>query len=933
METIHNLLKRQLKRFFYDISSVPVELLELIKAINNTYYEFDSDRELLERSLELSSNELLKTNSEMRAIFKAIPDLLFRLDYEGTILDFKAGGFSDFLIQPRDLIGKKIQDIPLKEIGQKFFNAILQVQKTNSIVNFEYSLALNEVKKYYDARLLPLPGEQIIAMIQNITQRKQVEEAILKSEQDYRNLFERASDAIIIFEPASGTILEVNNKACEIYGFLKREFLSVNLKSLLKNVDRCEKNIQLVLQNENFKDFESSQFTKDGEIKHFLVNASVIEYNGQTAVLSINRDITARKKVEKALIESENMYRTIFENTGNASIIINEDTTIALANDEWIKSSGYSKEENEGGMSWTQFVVPEDLNRMKQYHVERRISEDGAPKKYEFRFIRRNGEIRDMINNVSIIPGTKKSIATMFDITERKRAEADLLKVSQAIRQSPASIVITDAGGLVEYVNPKFTEITGYTFKEVKEKKADLFNDDNIFSKNYENIRLILLAGEEWRDEFQNRRKDGTQFWESVSISPIKNSDGDVTNFLIIKEDITEKKNLELDLKQALDRSEESDKLKTSLLSNMSHEFRTPMTGILGMATILKENIKDGDNQAKIDSIIFSGKRLMNTLDAVLELADLEADVRRKAVSLVNIADIAQKIIPDFQTRANAKGLTFISSINGKNLLVRSRVKNLAQIILQLLDNAVKFTSNGSVEFSLKSEEIEGNINAKITITDTGIGIAQEFHSVIFEEFRQVSEGHSRSHEGSGLGLSLIKKITDLLNGRILLKSELGKGSEFTVILPAEISAGIVAENKPAQIETTGTKAHEGELMAEVLLVEDNDLNKEVTVEFLTGICNIDHAHKGITAINMARIKKYSLILMDINLGFGMNGVEASKEIKKLPGYKEVPIVALTGYSMESDKYKFLSEGLTHFLAKPFGKFDIIELVKGILES
>lgn len=175
---MHSLLKRQLRRRFGDQFAIPQEWQEFIDAINDAYRAFDTDRGMLERSLELSSQELLQANSELRAIFQAIPDLLFRLDSEGTILDYEAGGTTHFVLRPAELLGKRIQDIPLKGVGDKFCAAIRRVQETSAIASIEYTLTIQEQRLFYEARLLPLLEDQIIVIIRNITERKRAENEI-----------------------------------------------------------------------------------------------------------------------------------------------------------------------------------------------------------------------------------------------------------------------------------------------------------------------------------------------------------------------------------------------------------------------------------------------------------------------------------------------------------------------------------------------------------------------------------------------------------------------------------------------------------------------------------------------------------------------------------------------------------------------------------
>ena len=245
---------------------------------------------------------------------------------------------------------------------------------------------------------------------------------------------------------------------------------------------------------------------------------------------------------------------------------------------------------------------------------------------------------------------------------------------------------------------------------------------------------------------------------------------------------------MDFELKLALDKAEESDRLKSSLLANMSHEFRTPMTGILGMSTALMEIIDDAQQRKMVRNIFQSGKRLMQTLDAVLELANLESYSNNKEYELINISDIIPILIPKFTAKAKQKGLRFHYEINNDSIFVRTKHRMISEIVFQLLDNAIKFTDEGSVVFCVDPVIIKKEHFVKLVVKDSGIGIPKEYKEIIFKEFRQVSEGISRSYEGAGLGLSIVKKMIDLMHGEIIVESEIDKGSTFTVILPTEIN-------------------------------------------------------------------------------------------------------------------------------------------------
>lgn len=402
-------------------------------------------------------------------------------------------------------------------------------------------------------------------------------------------------------------------------------------------------------------------------------------------------------------------------------------------------------------------------------------------------------------------------------------------------------------------------------------------------------------------------------------------------SYLQLQQDIHEKEALEKELMKALDKSEESDRLKSSLLSNMNHEFRTPITGILGMASVLKEMTHDTKKLHMLNCIVDSSRRLMKTLNAILEFAQVEANVVTKNFKDINIVRVAENIISDANEKIKQRGLTLVVDLPGNPVYVHAGERIISQILMNIVDNAIKFTDKGEIKISIADRNINGKKFAEIKITDTGIGIASEYLDVIFEEFRQVSEGLSRSYEGVGLGLTLVKKLVGVLKGEVSVESELEKGTAFTVIFPSVRSAAEYVEMQlESPVLTEIQKKNKPEKLPVILLVEDNIINIEVIDVFLMDICKVDYVRTGEDAIEIVKSNKYPLILMDINLGVGLDGVETTRIIKKLRNYENTSIVALTGYAMESDREKFLKEGFSHYLPKPFDKKDLISLVEEI---
>ena len=378
-------------------------------------------------------------------------------------------------------------------------------------------------------------------------------------------------------------------------------------------------------------------------------------------------------------------------------------------------------------------------------------------------------------------------------------------------------------------------------------------------------------------------------------------------------------------------KAEVSSKLASSLLANMNHELRTPMNGILGFAEILSNDLLDPDARAKAENILISGRRLMDTLDAIMDLSHLESDKVTRKFTAQSIKKSLLKVLANYEPLIKRKNLRL-------NLNVPAYIQifgddYLLQHLLRcLIDNAVKYTEVGSI--TIEAREIMENEQEKVAISvrDTGIGVAEENYELIFETFRQVSEGYGRKFEGSGLGLTLSRKIAHLLNGDIRLKSKIGEGSEFIVILP---SAGTTFEQGPPPSQEKEPESHPPAVIPKnsprILVVEDNLVNLQLLTLYIQDNCMAYSALDGKAAIESARQNRFDMILMDINLGPGLDGIQAMLEIRKLSDYRAVPVVALTGYASIGDRDRLISLGFSGYLPKPVTKDVLLGLIEELI--
>lgn len=377
------------------------------------------------------------------------------------------------------------------------------------------------------------------------------------------------------------------------------------------------------------------------------------------------------------------------------------------------------------------------------------------------------------------------------------------------------------------------------------------------------------------------------------------------------------------ELISAKEKAEELSKLKSNLLANLSHEFRTPLSGIIGLSELLKMDIQDEEQIRLLNDISISGKRLHETLNSILLLAQFESSNIVVHKEKFNLGEEIKNQFEKFKYKAEENNLELKIIIEEDDIYLDTDKDLIRQILFNLFDNAVKFTKKGSIKIKLSSRIIDNMLNAELNIIDTGIGIQKKEIGFIFDEFRQGSEGFKRQYEGTGLGLTLTKKILGVIGGKIDCNSEPGIGTTFTVFVPAfkiismaEETEEIIKEKKDKPIN--------------VLFVEDNPSNQYVFKKFIEDIVNVDFASTGENALEFVKIKKYDLIFMDINLGPGMDGIETQKRIRETEDTSGIPVAALTGYAMEHDREHFLANGFDYFVVKPFGKNDLLNVINDI---
>ncbi len=486
-------------------------------------------------------------------------------------------------------------------------------------------------------------------------------------------------------------------------------------------------------------------------------------------------------KRTRNLLESEKRFSNLADINLSAIIIYTEEK-IVYVNKTLSKLTGYTSEELLN-KKITDFIHPDFRYLIKQIRPVKSKDEQVAERN-EIKIVNKNGtEIwLDFTAGFITWKGVEATIGTAFDVTERKLAEEELRKYSRAVEQSPASVVITNTKGEIEFVNHKFCNITGYSKKEVIGKNLRILKSGFYGREYYKNLWNTILGGRDWKDEILNKKKSGELYWENEIISSIINHEGKITHFIAVKEDITEKKKMVEDLVKAKILAEQSNKLKDTFMANISHEIRTPLNGILGMISLLKDSFSNyigNDEDEYFSSIERSSRRIIRTIDMILNYSSLHAGSFPVNTIEVELSVICDNLVEEFRLSASKKNLRLsFNNLCGEFVFINADDFSIVQAISNLMDNAIKYTKEGFIEINLYKNEYNSVL---LDIKDSGIGIDEKNLDFIFEPYTQEDMGYSRAYEGVGLGLALVKEFLELNNAAISVKSMKEKGTTFTI--------------------------------------------------------------------------------------------------------------------------------------------------------
>ncbi len=616
----------------------------------------------------------------------------------------------------------------------------------------------------------------------------------------------------------------------------------------------------------------------------------------------------------------------------------------------------------------------------------------------------------------------------------------ELRKLSQATENSPASVVVTDKDGTIEYVNPRFSEVTGYAADEAIGQNPSVLKSGDLPESYYKELWDTILSGKVWRGEFKNKRKNGEEFWESASISPIKNEEGEITHFVAVKEDITEqkkireslreseiqlhtifhnsplgilyvgndgtildcnerhaelmgstrekqigakllkelsdddvravllkaisgqeaehegaytsidgrktvqmrtlfnptepgkspteviitsediteRKKMEAQIIQARQAADEASKAKSDFLANMSHEIRTPMNAVIGMTHLALKTELTSKQQDYLNKIQSSANSLLGIINDILDFSKIEAGKLDMESVEFNLDDVLDNLANLVTVKAQEKEdleVLFATAQEVPKFLVGDPLR-LGQVLINLANNAVKFTKSGEIVVSTELlEQAEAGLTIKFSVRDTGIGLTKDQIGKLFQSFSQADTSTTRKFGGTGLGLTISKRLVNMMGGEIWVDSEPGQGTTFSFTVNFGLGKEKVKKRSVPSSDLRGMK---------VLVVDDSATSRNILQDILESfsfeVTLAASGEEGLEEIQKADTDQpYELVLMDWKMP-GIDGIETSERIKNHKKLNKIPAVILvTAYGREEIMQQAEQIGLDGFLIKPIG--------------
>jgi two-component system sensor histidine kinase/response regulator len=766
---------------------------------------------------------------------------------------------------------------------------------------------------------------RMIGVNWDITERKASEEALKQSEEKFRVLYNNSPDMYVSVSPDDASILLCNETLLKKTGYSRDEIIGSPIFKMYHDdcMDEVKKAFQQFVETGVIHDKGLILKRKDGSKINVRLDVNVVKDDTGKMLYSISswRDITDRKEAEEALKQSEEKYRAIVRDQTEFLVRYLPDTTRTFVNESYCRKWGRPADDLLGRR------IIDELPEAEGHRLRGTIASLAPADPVvsdEYRTIASDGEERwERWTNRGIFNEDGELLEAQsvgWDITQSKLNELEMRLQNAALEAAANAIVVTNREGDIFYVNPAFTQLTGCEREEAIGQNPRLLKSDQQDEGYYQKLWDRILSGQTWQGQLVNKRKDGSFYDEEMAITPIFDRDGQITHFVAIKQDITERKRAEEELEKAKAGAEAANQAKSAFLTNMSHEIRTPMNAILGFTQLMYRDPTISPKQRETLGIINrSGRHLLELINDILDLSRIEAGRTTLAENSFDLHASLDTLEEMFRQRAEQKRLNLIFE-RAPNVpqFISADEQKLCQILINLLGNAVKFTDEGEIALQVKSD----NSKLFIHVTDTGSGIAPEEMDMLFEAFTQTESGR-KAQQGTGLGLAISQRFVHMMGGHLTVSSQLGQGSTFKFDIPVKLGQAI--DTKPSQPARRVSGLEPGQPDYRILVVDDRMSNRVLIRQLLEEVgFKVQAAVDGQQAVQLSETWQPHLIWMDLRMPV-LDGYQATRQIKATITDQTPVIIALTATAFEEDKPAVFAAGFDDYVRKPFRAEDIFD--------
>ena len=792
------------------------------------------------------------------------------------------------------------------------------------------------------------------------TARKLAEEALVKSGAELAAMQTAVSEAAIVaITDVTGKIEQVNDNFVRISKYSREELIGQDHRLLNSGLHPKAfiRELWVTIARGKVWRNEIRNRAKDGSL--YWVDTTITPIRDESGrvikYMAVRFDVTARKQAEEALLQAGALQKAIFDSANFSSIATDARGVIQIFNVGAERMLGYAADEVMNRITPADISDPQELIA----RAEALSGELGTPITpgfealvfkasrgiediYELTYIRKDGTRFPAVVNVTALRDAGDAIIGYLligtDNTARKRVEEEQKKSDQRLRDQQFytrsliesnidALMTTDPSGIITDVNKQMEALTGCTRDElIGAPFKDYFTDPQ---RAEAGIKRVLREKSVTDYELTARARDGKQTVVSYNATTFYDRNRRLEGVFAAARDVTERKRVELELQQAKADAESASRTKSDFLASMSHEIRTPMNSIMGVADLLAKTTLTPEQDKYVQIFRRSGDNLLNLINDILDLSKVEASQLELEQTGFSLNDHLDKAIEMVAPRAQEKGLSLVWEIAPDvNTGLVGDPTRLRQVLLNLLGNAIKFTNSGEVSLRVGRDPDSAAPTALLfKVSDTGIGISTAQQARVFERFTQADSSTTRRFGGTGLGLTISKRLVELMGGRIWVESEVGKGSVFSFAVPFE---RWVAVERPVAA-TVGTGVEPALPALRILLAEDSPDNCTITLAYLADTpYRVEIAVTGAIACEMFEAGPYDLVLMDRQMPV-MDGLTATRTIRAWETANNrppTPIIALTASALKGDRETCLEAGCTAYLTKPIKQDVLLEAIR-----